>query len=57
MERFWSILTTCTQQGKPVIDFLYPFPDLVDHFERFGFSFGKLSHNVKWKKKDYNLSG
>jgi transposase len=23
MERFWSILTTCTQQGKPVIDFLY----------------------------------
>jgi hypothetical protein len=31
-------------------------PDLVDHFERFGFSFGKLSHNVKWKKKDYNLS-
>jgi hypothetical protein len=24
MERFWSILTTCTHhQGKPVIDFLY----------------------------------
>ncbi|MDR2245371.1 MAG: IS66 family transposase, partial [Treponema sp.] len=23
MERFWSILTTCGQQGKPVIDFLY----------------------------------
>jgi hypothetical protein len=23
MERFWSILATCTQQGKPVIDFLY----------------------------------
>ena len=23
MERFWSILTTCTQQEKPVIDFLY----------------------------------
>jgi transposase len=23
MERFWSILTTCAQQGKPVIDFLY----------------------------------
>jgi hypothetical protein len=23
MERFWSILTTCTQQGKPLIDFLY----------------------------------
>jgi transposase len=23
MERFWSILTTCSQQGKPVIDFLY----------------------------------
>jgi hypothetical protein len=23
MERFWSIVTTCTQQGKPVIDFLY----------------------------------
>jgi hypothetical protein len=23
MERFWSILTSCTQQGKPVIDFLY----------------------------------
>jgi hypothetical protein len=31
-------------------------PDLVDQFERFGFSFGKLSHNVKWKKKEYNLS-
>jgi transposase len=23
MERFWSIWTTCGQQGKPVIDFLY----------------------------------
>ena len=23
MERFWSILTTCRQQGKPVIEFLY----------------------------------
>jgi transposase len=23
MERFWSIVTTCTQQGKPVIGFLY----------------------------------
>jgi hypothetical protein len=23
MERFWSIVTTCNQQGKPVIDFLY----------------------------------
>jgi transposase len=23
MERFWSILTTCTRQEKPVIDFLY----------------------------------
>ena len=23
MERFWSILTTCRQQEKPVIDFLY----------------------------------
>jgi transposase len=23
MERFWSIWTTCRQQGKPVIDFLY----------------------------------
>ncbi|MDR0630052.1 MAG: IS66 family transposase, partial [Treponema sp.] len=23
MERFLSILTSCTQQGKPVIDFLY----------------------------------
>jgi hypothetical protein len=31
-------------------------PDLVDHFERIGLSFGKLSHNVKWKKKAYNLS-
>ncbi|MDR3147366.1 MAG: hypothetical protein LBU00_03190 [Treponema sp.] len=31
-------------------------PDLVDKFERFGFSFGKLSHNVRWKKKEYDLS-
>jgi hypothetical protein len=31
-------------------------PDLVDKFERLGFAFGKLSHNVKWKKKAYNLS-
>jgi hypothetical protein len=31
-------------------------PNLVDKFERFGFSFGKLSHNVKWKKKEYDLS-
>jgi hypothetical protein len=23
MERFWSVLTTCRQQGRPVIDFLY----------------------------------
>jgi transposase len=23
MERFWSIMATCNQQGKPVIDFLY----------------------------------
>jgi hypothetical protein len=31
-------------------------PDLVDQFERFGFAFGKLSHNVKWKKKEYKLA-
>jgi hypothetical protein len=23
MERFWSVLATCTRQGRPVIDFLY----------------------------------
>jgi hypothetical protein len=31
-------------------------PDLVDKFARLGFAFGKVSHNVKWKKKAYNLS-
>jgi hypothetical protein len=28
----------------------------VDQFEQFGFAFGKLSHDVTWKKKEYNLS-
>ncbi|MDR2393876.1 MAG: hypothetical protein LBD93_06955 [Treponema sp.] len=31
-------------------------PDLVDQFEQFGFTFEKLSHNIKWKHKDYNLA-
>jgi hypothetical protein len=31
-------------------------PGLLDKFERFGFSFGELSHNVKWKEKEHNLS-
>jgi hypothetical protein len=31
-------------------------PGLVDKFEQFGLSFGKLSHNIKWKKKDHNVS-
>jgi hypothetical protein len=31
-------------------------PDLVDKFEHFGFSFGKLSHNIRWKKKDHSFS-
>jgi hypothetical protein len=31
-------------------------PGLLDKFERFGFSFGELSHNVKWKAKEHNLS-
>jgi hypothetical protein len=31
-------------------------PDLVDKFEQFGFTFGELSHNIKWKNRDHNLS-
>jgi hypothetical protein len=31
-------------------------PGLLDKFEQFGFSFGDLSHNVKWKEKEHNLS-
>jgi hypothetical protein len=31
-------------------------PGLLDKFEQFGFSFGELSHNVKWKEKEHNLS-
>jgi hypothetical protein len=31
-------------------------PALVDKFEKFGFTFGELSHNVKWKNKKHNLS-
>jgi hypothetical protein len=31
-------------------------PGLLDKFEQFGFTFGELSRNVKWKEKEHNLS-
>jgi hypothetical protein len=31
-------------------------PALLDKFEQLGFTFGELSHNVKWKNKDHNFS-
>jgi hypothetical protein len=31
-------------------------PDLIDKFEQFGFNFGELSHNVKWREKEHNFS-
>jgi hypothetical protein len=31
-------------------------PGLVDKFEQFGFTFEELSHNIKWKNRDHDLS-
>jgi hypothetical protein len=31
-------------------------PGLLDKFEQFGFTFGELSYNVKWKEKKHSLS-
>jgi hypothetical protein len=31
-------------------------PGLVDKLDQFGFAFGELSHNIKWKNKEHNLS-